>query len=244
MTSLFKYTGWDYLEDTLLNARLYFAAPAQFNDPFDCGIELDSDYSDNPAALVELLKSVAGDVLKTMGELALRRALANIIDDPFARAAAFRRVQRDYREGGVGVGCFAQDATSIVMWAHYARNHTGVCLGFDTARDRELFAVQRSVTYHDVYPRIRLEPDARGLGMERLLTIKATEWAYEREVRVFREKPGLHSFRRPALRSVTVGLNAAADAEAKLKAWLTAGGYADARVQRVRMARRRFGLGS
>lgn len=34
--------------------------------------------------------------------------------------------------GTVGVICFASEKNNLLMWAHYAMNHTGLCIEFDT----------------------------------------------------------------------------------------------------------------
>ena len=32
-----------------------------------------------------------------------------------------------------GVCCFSEHPNNILMWSHYAKNHQGICLGFDTS---------------------------------------------------------------------------------------------------------------
>jgi hypothetical protein len=73
---------------------------------------------------------------------------------------------------------------SPVMWAHYARSHSGLALGFDSKHDwfsrgseRELVAVR----YSQYRPRRRIISE---LTIEEVFSTKSTEWAYEQEWRL------------------------------------------------------------
>lgn len=70
------------------------------------------------------------------------------------------------------------------MWAHYARSHSGLVLGLDSAHEwfrcgheRELVAVAYS--HNRPHRRILSE-----LTMEHVFATKSSEWAYEQEWRV------------------------------------------------------------
>ena len=104
-----------------------------------------------------------------------------------------------------GVVSFSGDALNILMWSHYAENHSGVCLEFAT--DSYSFDVVAAVVYKTKRPVFRpLDSDRAGL-MERILLHKADIWSYEREWRYFRitEGPGAASFPSSALRSIILG---------------------------------------
>ena len=45
----------------------------------------------------------------------------------------------------MGVTCFTEDCTNLLMWSHYAENHTGFCLEFDASN--EFFSNVRKVDY-------------------------------------------------------------------------------------------------
>jgi hypothetical protein len=80
--------------------------------------------------------------------------------------------------------CFSKDWRSPALWAHYARNHAGICLGFWVKRE-----TLQEVTYHanridagfSKSGPIVLTPEI----IEQLMTAKADDWSYEQEIRRF-----------------------------------------------------------
>lgn len=92
---------------------------------------------------------------------------------------------RDHWEKSLGVICFGKHWKSPVMWAHYAQSHTGVCLGFDVPDDKP-----KQMVYEP--ERIKWAVDhakpIRGIDanlLEKVITTKYTQWAYEEEWRLF-----------------------------------------------------------
>lgn len=95
------------------------------------------------------------------------------------------KVIRDHFTVDTGIICTSTDWTSPLMWAHYARNHTGVCLGFDVRADLPL-----PVFYEPERVRTLLDESKPlyGISQETLQTILRTKysaWAYEKEWRLF-----------------------------------------------------------
>jgi hypothetical protein len=92
---------------------------------------------------------------------------------------------RDHWEKSLGVICFGKHWRSPVMWAHYAMSHTGVCLGFDVPDHlprQMIYAPERIKWAVDLAKPIR-GVDAQLL--ERVVTTKYAQWAYEEEWRLF-----------------------------------------------------------
>jgi hypothetical protein len=86
-----------------------------------------------------------------------------------------------------GLICFSENWRSPVMWAHYAKKHTGVCLGFDITQNPDIL---QPVQYAVERLKRPLRYDDKHLGLDveflrALLVTKAVEWSYEREYRVF-----------------------------------------------------------
>lgn len=85
----------------------------------------------------------------------------------------------------IGVLCFGPDWKSPLMWAHYARSHTGICLGFDIpdALVSEIdYRPRRQIVELDETLPVEDWPEEMLLGM---LSVKFKDWAYEKERRVF-----------------------------------------------------------
>lgn len=199
--SLFRFSAeGQYFLNELKNKELYFSAPKDFNDPFDCQLEykrvLISD-------LAEVLKSASIDT-------------NDLIDNVNCHISNAR------------VCCFSRARKNQLMWAHYAAKHTGICIGFDTAKiARETNCQMTDVSYMSKHPlssknkirRILDELEFReGLNLandhqavfeavaDRLLCSKYTYWRYEREVRLISNGEEKKAISPKAITSVAIGL--------------------------------------
>lgn len=70
------------------------------------------------------------------------------------------------------------------MWAHYASNHFGFCLEFDT--NNSLFGRAYKVRYIDAINKIDIVETDTNVHFNSLLT-KTTDWQYESEYRIIGE---------------------------------------------------------
>lgn len=88
-----------------------------------------------------------------------------------------------------GIICFSESWRSPVMWAHYANSHQGVCLGFDISKKIDI----KKINYIKSQYKISIE-EFYNLSPEEfcdILNSKHSDWAYERECRVFLNVAGL-----------------------------------------------------
>lgn len=105
----------------LENGELYFSKPSRFNDPFDSKVDYDiiatdlelQSYFDrqkfpaqNTNYIIEQVRSGTLD----MQELAPKvgSSCADILN----------------------VFCLSKNEKNILMWSHYGKDHTGICIGF------------------------------------------------------------------------------------------------------------------
>jgi hypothetical protein len=81
-----------------------------------------------------------------------------------------------------GLVCFSASWTNPVMWAHYAEQHRGICLGFDIPEE-----IGQRVTYVDQrlpFPSLfALHEKERLRAAQSFLFTKFSSWSYEEEVR-------------------------------------------------------------
>jgi hypothetical protein len=84
--------------------------------------------------------------------------------------------------------CASHVSDSILMWSHYAANHTGIVIEFDTDEqpfsqlDHLTFPVHYSATKPD-YVHYNKYPDFQK-AMFAVAATKAADWNYEKEVRI------------------------------------------------------------
>ena len=83
-----------------------------------------------------------------------------------------------------GIVCFSKVRDDILMWAHYADKHTGLCFEFDGSADCPFFGEALPVEYEN-YTAIPIGEDSNH-QMTRVILTKSKHWSYEREYRIVR----------------------------------------------------------
>jgi hypothetical protein len=153
-----------------------------FNDPFDmkAHVALEGSREQIEARFKALIADRTNARRRERREI-----LRNIMSRPRAELQA--ALQEIFRQsaGQAGICSFAGDPRSILMWTHYARDHEGVCLQFEFARDPRTFTWAQEVQYSDEYPRINYADRSRLPDqLYAALTRKHSGWRYEKEWRI------------------------------------------------------------
>lgn len=182
--TLFKYLpyyGPDFFKDLLLRVT----PPSDFNDPFDGLLSKDS--------YTHFLKNT---YLKNEEE---RDIEVKRFESRWEQEAPFIQIN------GWGVICFTTNSKSLLMWSHYANDHKGILIEFNTTGSgtnthsffegfvdsstppKLLKAKVNSVNY----PPSRKRPSPKPSSFQQLLVdnlyhgfSKSEEWAYENEHRM------------------------------------------------------------
>jgi hypothetical protein len=112
-----------------------------------------------------------------------------------------------------GVVCLSEVNNSILMWSHYAQNHTGICIEFHRTPDSPLGdpEICTPVQYSSNYPvidfgKMLLNRDGQTLNL--MMRYKADCWAYEKEWRVITDKGDMPCPLVADISKVIVGLRA------------------------------------
>lgn len=253
--TLYKYMTVEAAKQVLSSRRVRFSSPLTFNDPYDCQwnplwwMQTDELHDGRLALLRTAIHDPAtlpADAGLDVRSALLRCARRRLVDDSgtptdssdkLARSlcrslAPGTRVTLPYWNHVIGrfrVFCLAAECDSILMWSHYAKQHSGVVLGFATDVLQQAWDLRAMpVQYHDRWP------DTEGkdtfneiVSFDRavdlpysqaaasLMTIKATSWRYEREWRYFflddteDDKHTLIDFPGSSLETVVVGARCA-----------------------------------
>lgn len=184
----------DWIEDLLLNCHLWFSAPTEFNDPFDCKvypeIPNDEELADylykNVTNVYPPNYEIIKQGLKDRGKEIAIQAIDNVINKS-------------------GIKCFTDRNDCILMWSHYANCHRGICLKFDVLEDPSFFVYPLAMDYRKDYPRMKFT-DKRFTST--LLKTKYSDWSYEHEYRVYKQTLGYHGFYHKALKAIILGCSA------------------------------------
>ena len=182
--------------DALVEGLVHFASPVNFNDPYDSRHFPVKSREEWKALFrrtdreIEKYQKAGGDVsaLNTGEEKEKYRDA--LLADP---DAIKKMADRMARAGNMGVRCLSAKCNSVPMWAHYAKDHCGVCFvfnlsnysvgaGLEAGSGRFPFSLVWEVKYSKRMPAGRLGED--GFPPRRFVT-KSNEWAYEQEWRAF-----------------------------------------------------------
>ena len=157
------------LKKIITDNDLYFSCPADFNDPYDCNIPEGTDFPDENIRFLILKNNKRFD--KLMKEIQKNPKLLP------------EHLKQYIKESGVC--CFSKLYDSILMWAHYANSHTGICLKFDTTKDSEFFKKPLYVNYSEKPPFFDYHGKIQE-EIEKFVITKFKTWQYEEEVRIFK----------------------------------------------------------
>jgi len=210
----YKYRQPDIakLEHILIRNELWAAKPTTFNDPFDCFpyIDLHGTYDEALAFIGKRIERGAPEPSRDE-----RRRLAREIHKKGLGCISNANSSDLWRESinQFGVISLSEDCLNILMWSHYAANHSGVCIEFST--DDQPLNVSAAVKYTADRPIFRPLDLDRSELMQRILLHKADIWRYEKEWRHFRIKEGAGktTFPPSAITSVIIGAAASAQFE-------------------------------
>lgn len=191
----------------LVNRELYFAAPKELNDPYDCRISI-------VGALDAALKLAEQLTSKDIGAKLERLYGINHI---------FKKIEQDVQS--TGIFSLSRLNRNILMWSHYADEHRGFCLGFRLSKNfTEWNRQNRIVACDDVkyvtknpfvdyfinFAKENISPDWDSFWPPLIqigLQSKSRHWRYEKEVRVIRKEPGSVPFAPAELVEVIFGLD-------------------------------------
>lgn len=197
---LYKYRSLsdgskEYTLDIFRKCELYFSAPQNFNDPFDCK-----------------LSPIIGSQKKFAEAMAKRQTLNYKKEDVVSSLNAnpdLLQYMKDAIENVMnrhGICCFSKKNADLLMWSHYADCHTGICLGFDVKKDPGFFIFPINVNYQDAYPKIDISEESKYKEyVYALMSTKYSEWSYEEEIRIMKDSNKAYSFKPSALVSVIFG---------------------------------------
>ncbi|ENI4485179.1 DUF2971 domain-containing protein [Vibrio fluvialis] len=198
--SLFKYCpiGKNQLS-ALAQKKMWYSKPAGFNDPFDTRFSLKGEkFSYIQETDPEKLRYIFGE---DMSDAIVTKKVS--LDD---RLEQFRQGIEE-----LGILSLADSNENLLMWAHYAADHKGMCLEFERLSNMPLGDPEacNPINYIDNHPALNtksLLDEADALASKRrILYSKSKHWVYEQEWRhIVEEGNKLHQWPSP-LRAVYFG---------------------------------------
>lgn len=212
--NLYKYVSSNVWDKILKGKQVRFTPPSIFNDPFEMQPFYESFAEDaevqkhlNDADLktimqeqfleqypnlpTEIQNIVPVEFLKSFAALISPFAVENAPAVLDGLTAAISKGLYTGFDDNLGVLALSEKCDDLLMWAHYAQNHKGLVIGFDSEHryfhqqlgPSDEFRYVRKVRYSKGRPNIRLTTieDLTGIFLT-----KSEDWKYEDEWRVMR----------------------------------------------------------
>ncbi|MCK4783807.1 MAG: DUF2971 domain-containing protein, partial [Desulfobacteraceae bacterium] len=139
LDALYKYGKFDkHTEKLFTHNEIYFSSPDEFNDPFDSKprIICEGNKQQIENYLCELYgKKYPGRSKEEILADVKREIITKGKERTVLKEALETSRDRDRIRKMLGVYCCSEKRDNILMWAHYAKQHTGFCLEFDIDND-------------------------------------------------------------------------------------------------------------
>ena len=195
-----KIDEWFY--KNLTNMEIFCNLPENFNDPFDCSIDI--------------MNKSTGSILKKRNRDFIGLTKDAIIIDKVIKKAMNEIKKKSY------VSCFTTTNNDELMWAHYSNSHKGVCIEYEL-NEKEI----EKVSYSEEYP-VFSERWINGVlninignreifneefhlnyfqeFKEKFYLVKSKAWEYEEEWRIIQAK-SIKKIDKSQIKSIYFGLN-------------------------------------
>lgn len=203
MQKLYKYRFFNGFEKIIIeNSSLYYAPVESFNDPFDCKLSFKKSYSKNEMRLrfIDMIERTENESLR----------LKNIVRD-YGKNEDFVelfKTKTDQMIDSIGVLSLSQNCNSILMWSHYANNHTGLVFEFSPININAIdscFYHPLKVQYSEEYEELSYTNNPV-TELPKLILTKYKDWAYEEEYRCINlESFGTKKFEKKELTGIIFG---------------------------------------
>ncbi len=203
----------------LVNSQLYFSPVHNFNDPYDCRINIEGS-----------LKNALEAASKTQ-KLILQVYTTELLSR--------MKVMTEQ----VGVVCFSKELNNMLMWSHYTNNHTGLCLTYEIPNEFILNNAPPLLGWSEVkYRNDEIKNFFLTLNLNNsdddyknfieplvltILTTKSEDWGYEQEFRIVKSQPGKFDVDRNWLKQICFGLATTDEHCELIKKLISNHGYRD-----------------
>ncbi len=199
--NLYKYRPLDDGEgekrslEILKKSEFWFASAPTFNDPFDCNLSEVLQHSEED---IEAYIDKHGFSSKKRSNIKKKFS-----DDP----SSIRNMAINSRAKAInsrGILSLSSNYDQILMWSHYASSHTGMVIGLDILEDPEFFEIPFRVSYVDEYEPLDYFAKQKE-SIKKNISTKSKSWAYEEELRIFKESVKTYQISRKAIKTIHFG---------------------------------------
>lgn len=170
--SLYRYRSCSEVDISNLEKDIiWMSKPSNFNDPYDCWVKVD-------------VESIMNEIF---GGITIPKNVDS--EDPNKKMEEIFETIKSH----VYVSCFTENYDNLVMWSHYANNHTGFCIEYDaielsdiTEKADRIEGQQAHLSPVQYSDKIYTSKDVDSTFNSKLVFTlnKSSDWSYEDEWRV------------------------------------------------------------
>ena len=222
--NLYRYIKIDdHLDSLLLENKLYFSNPANFNDPLELQAKFifSGEENDYPE-FKRYMEGVTGNKNKLPEFSDFIQELESLDFQKMNMQMLSKNAVENWR-----IACLSEQRAHNIMFALYSENHSGLCLIFNTEKDDDLFKNNHLIPVN--YAENIIEVDLLHYSQKEhqigcwLSGSKQREWCYEKEWRLIVRKddnetdPKLVEFNPECLTGMIFGLRVNVKNREKIK---------------------------
>ena len=223
---IYQYMPFEGGKMLLENMTIMVKNPTEFNDPYDCDLEL----LDFKSASKEISKKSIEIFNSKLSSNEKHKAINFETPTDDKVIEMYKNIALPNFAKTIGVACFSEKGNNSLMWSHYTRSHKGICIGFDLAKlyfslrsskQKELALIK--VDYTNEFKPLDYFKDYNA-AIYHWIRTKSEIWGYEEEVRilftnlVFNEhKKILFEFDKRAISKIYLGSKMLQDEEEWIK---------------------------
>lgn len=207
---IYKYVDIGTLKIILTEHTLKFSRPDDFNDPFDCDIDLiNFDFNENINPQVEKEIKIIKELYKDNDDVANT-------SEVFWQDV-YRNSQKDKRNS-CRISCFSLKNDSVLMWSHYADKHKGACLEFNNTLEKPFVnlsneEISEGIVSYEAHKKINYMSEDRLSAVYKLFFNKSESWSNEFEYRMItlNNKDDIQKFNPFFLSAIYFGIKVSED---------------------------------
>lgn len=220
--------------EIIKNAEFYFASPITFNDPFDCNLSFEKDYTKDEIKKEYISFSERNDI--SIEELESKIGYKNSDFCDFYEKTDAHLIKN------AGILSLSKSYKNITMWSHYAKNHEGLVFELDILKDLDFFNLFGEVSYKLDYEELSYIKDNREEITKVFLT-KSIDWQYEKEIRIIdMNKNGNRVFNRKVVKSIIFGCKTSEDDIREVIKLCNTNGFEHTHFRKAKMIAGKFAL--
>ena len=158
--TIYKYRDWknEYHKKIIINQDLFIPSPKNFNDPYDCKLPVSFHLLKNNKELArKYFENTIREFHPSISQIKLTKKVEEKLKHKDYEDVKFiEKINNDlikWTQENLGIFSATAVNDNILMWAHYANNHTGICIGFDLIKLQETFNLSfGNINYVENFP--------------------------------------------------------------------------------------------